>query len=55
MIRANPKASPHIIHGFDEEMSGFSGMDEWSQSSHISFTKRNFKRNKPETIEDECD
>ena len=50
VIRGKPRDSPRIIINFDEEISGISGMDEWSQHSKISLTKGNFKRNKPETI-----
>jgi len=48
----NPKQSPFFMDSF-EEISGFSQMDSWSQNSQISLTKKNFKRNKPESIVDE--
>ena len=55
VIRKNQKGSPHFISTLDEEISAISGMQEWPQSTQISFAKRNFKRNKPESIEDQSE
>lgn len=53
-IHANPKGSPHYISSVSEEFGTISGMEEWS-SPEAPFPKRNFKRCKPEMIEDELE
>ena len=53
-IHGNPKNSANFISNIHEEIGTISGMEEWP-SPQPPFAKKNFKRTKPEMIEDQLE